>query len=223
MFLRSAMIVILIGVLPVIAAGTATEDGMQRYKRAAGWLFAAIIYKPIAAVIYSIGFLLLRGDTEPTGIDAVAKGLYSVTLALVVIVMALVALPALIKFVAPVTQRLGSGVTPASVVGAVATGAAVVTGVIATSGAAAAPLAGKGASLAASRGPATVTARTGGGGGGGGGGGAPGASTAASRATRTVTDVTRAAATTTQTAQRAAPPPDTDRPRPAPGTRKGPR
>ena len=55
MFVRSALLIVLMAMLPTIAAGTATESGMLRFKRVCAWIFACVIYKPVAAIIYAIG------------------------------------------------------------------------------------------------------------------------------------------------------------------------
>lgn len=144
MFVRTALLIVLMAMLPTIAAGTATESGMLRFKRVCAWIFACVIYKPVAAIIYAIGFLQIKGDpaAELEGLDDVARSTYDLVLGTIIIVLAVLALPALIRFVAPVADRVGgSSFSPGAALGSVATGAVVVTGVIATGGAAA-PAAG---------------------------------------------------------------------------------
>ena len=144
MFVRGALLIVLMAMLPTIAAGTATESGMLRFKRVCAWIFACVIYKPVAAIIYAIGFLQIKGDpaAELEGLDDVARSTYDLVLGTIIIVLAVLALPALIRFVAPVADRVGgSSFSPGAALGSVATGAVVVTGVIATGGAAA-PAAG---------------------------------------------------------------------------------
>ncbi|HET9654483.1 MAG TPA: hypothetical protein VFP72_03965, partial [Kineosporiaceae bacterium] len=135
MLIRGAFIVMLMGVLPVLAADTTSESGFLRFKRAIGWLTACIIYKPVAAVIYAVGFMTLRGEpANPSGGsqlapatgDQMVQSLYGVITGLIIIVLAVVALPALMRFIAPVASQAGGGPGVAAAVGAVASGAAVV-------------------------------------------------------------------------------------------------
>jgi hypothetical protein len=144
MFVRGALLIVLMAMLPTIAAGTATEAGMLRFKRVCAWIFACVIYKPVAAIIYAIGFLQIKGDpaADLNGLDDVARSTYDLVLGTIIIILAVLALPALIRFVAPVADRVGgSSLSPGAALGSVPTGAVVVTRVIAT-GRASAPAAG---------------------------------------------------------------------------------
>jgi len=95
MFVRNGMLVLLIGVLPLAAAATNTEMGKMWFRKIVGWLAAFIAYKPVAALIYAVAFKLFASEANTgTGVIRVATG---VTL----MVMAVVAMPALIRFVAP--------------------------------------------------------------------------------------------------------------------------
>ncbi|NLG22218.1 MAG: hypothetical protein GX555_12410 [Actinomycetales bacterium] len=176
MFVRGALLIVLMAMLPTIAAGTATEAGMLRFKRVCAWIFACVIYKPVAAIIYAIGFLQIKGDpaADLNGLDDVARSTYDLVLGTIIIILAVLALPALIRFVAPVADRVGgSSFSPGAALGSVATGAVVVTGVIATGGAAA-PAAGAAAGSGAAGG-GTAAMATGAAGSAGAGGQAAGA------------------------------------------------
>lgn len=176
MFVRGALLIVLMAMLPTIAAGTATEAGMLRFKRVCAWIFACVIYKPVAAIIYAIGFLQIKGDpaADLNGLDDVARSTYDLVLGTIIIILAVLALPALIRFVAPVADRVGgSSFSPGAALGSVATGAVVVTGVIATGGAAA-PAAGAAAGGGAAGG-GTAAMATGAAGSAGAGGQAAGA------------------------------------------------
>ena len=59
MVVRSGMLVILAGILPTTAAFTNTEMGRQWFQKAVGWTIAFILYKPAAAIVYSVAFLLM--------------------------------------------------------------------------------------------------------------------------------------------------------------------
>jgi hypothetical protein len=95
MFVRNGMLVLLIGVLPLAAAATNTEMGKMWFRKIVGWLAAFIAYKPVAALIYAVAFRMFSSEMSGgAGVIRVATG---VTL----MVMAVVAMPALIRFVAP--------------------------------------------------------------------------------------------------------------------------
>ncbi|TDU89968.1 TrbL/VirB6 plasmid conjugal transfer protein [Kribbella voronezhensis] len=97
MVIRYGMLVLLVGVLPLTAAATNTEAGMMWFKRAVGWLAGFIIYKPVAALIYATAIFLIG---EPKGgPDSTLKVITGVTMML----LAIVALPAILRFVSPRT------------------------------------------------------------------------------------------------------------------------
>ncbi|WP_431230888.1 hypothetical protein [Paenarthrobacter nicotinovorans] len=118
MVVRSGMLVILAGILPTTAAFTNTEMGRQWFQKAAGWTIAFILYKPAAAIVYSVAFLLMGNSG---GKDALIGSITGFTL----MVVALFALPALMRFVTPMVGAVasGSGAAAGAAVGAIATGA----------------------------------------------------------------------------------------------------
>ncbi|MFC8523931.1 hypothetical protein [Pseudarthrobacter sp. NPDC057230] len=118
MVVRSGMLVILAGILPTTAAFTNTEMGRQWFQKAVGWTIAFILYKPAAAIVYSVAFLLM-GKTS--GTDALIGSISGFTL----MIVALFALPALMRFVTPMVGAVaaGNGAAAGAAVGALATGA----------------------------------------------------------------------------------------------------
>jgi hypothetical protein len=118
MVVRSGMLVILAGILPTTAAFTNTEMGRQWFQKAVGWTIAFILYTPAAAIVYSVAFLLM-GNTS--GRDALVGSISGFTL----MIVALFALPALMRFVTPMVGAVaaGSGAAAGAAVGAIATGA----------------------------------------------------------------------------------------------------
>ena len=116
MVVRSGMLVILAGILPTTAAFTNTEMGKQWFQKAIGWTIAFILYKPAAAIVYSVGFLLMSSD----------GGLIGSITGFTLMIVALVALPALMRFVTPMVGAVASGAgggAAGAAVGAMATGA----------------------------------------------------------------------------------------------------
>lgn len=119
MVVRSGMLVILAGILPTTAAFTNTEMGRQWFQKAVGWTIAFILYKPAAAIVYSVAFLLMgNGGGNSANLVQPITGF-------TLMVVALFALPALMRFVTPMVGAVasGGGAGAGAAVGAIATGA----------------------------------------------------------------------------------------------------
>lgn len=118
MVVRSGMLVILAGILPTTAAFTNTEMGRQWFQKAMGWTIAFILYKPAAAVVYAVAFQLMGSFS---GTNALIGSITGFAL----MIVALLALPALMRFVTPMVGAVasGSGGGAAAAAGAMATGA----------------------------------------------------------------------------------------------------
>lgn len=118
MVIRSGMLVILAGILPTTAAFTNTEMGRQWFQKAVGWTIAFILYKPAAAIVYSVAFLLMGNNSGQDGLITSITGF-------ALMIVALFALPALMRFVTPMVGAVasGSGAGAGAAVGAMATGA----------------------------------------------------------------------------------------------------
>ena len=105
MVIRGGMLVLLAGILPTAAAFTNTKVGQQWFQKCVGWLIAFLLYKPAAAVVYATAFRLTGANVfedDGTGIIKIITGLALMT-------MALVALPALMRFIAPMVSAVGGG------------------------------------------------------------------------------------------------------------------
>lgn len=123
MIARGGMLVILTGILPLSAAATNTEMGKGWFKKNVGWLVAFILYKPAAAIVYAAAFQLAGTNVfqdDGSGFIAVLTGL-------ILMMLALFALPALMRFVTPLVGAMSAGAGGALGVAALAalpTGAA---------------------------------------------------------------------------------------------------
>ena len=98
MLVRGGMLVLLVGTLPLIAAFSNTEMGHQWFRKATAWLLAFALYKPAAAIIYAVAFKL--GGQQ--GALALLDGV-------MMLFLAILALPALLRFLVPATSALASG------------------------------------------------------------------------------------------------------------------
>lgn len=127
---RSGMLVILTGILPTsAAAGMAGESGRAWLNKSLAWLVAFILYKPAAAIVYAAAFQLAGADWFTGLNEGDESGLVSVVTGLMMMVMALVALPALMRLVTPMVGSMaggggGGGMLAAAGVAALPTGAA---------------------------------------------------------------------------------------------------
>lgn len=104
MVARSGMLVILAGILPLSAAATNTEMGKGWFRKCLGWLIAFLLYKPAAAIVYATAFQLVGSN-----IFADDDALVSILTGLMLMILAVLAMPALMRFVTPLVGSLASG------------------------------------------------------------------------------------------------------------------
>ncbi len=113
MVVRSAMLILLLGVLPISAAATNTEMGRTWFKRIVSWLLAFILYKPVAAIVYATAIRLTSNNGKglnfaDSGQPAATQIMNMVT-GLTMLVLALFALPALMRFIVPMVAATAGG------------------------------------------------------------------------------------------------------------------
>ncbi|MFC3688911.1 hypothetical protein [Aquipuribacter hungaricus] len=124
MIVRSGMLVILAGIFPLAASFTTTETGRTWFRRCCAWLIAFILYKPAAAIVYATAFRLAGADLF-SGSDG--SGVLDVLVGVTMMVLAILALPALMRFVTPavaVMSGSGGGGAGMAAAAAIPTGAA---------------------------------------------------------------------------------------------------
>lgn len=108
MIFRNLMVVVLMAFIALLAAASGTESGNQAWRKANGWLTALLLFKPVAAGIYALGFRMMIDDTDLAQTSDLGAGLVSALTGLLVLVLAAFALPGLIKFIVP-AAAVGSG------------------------------------------------------------------------------------------------------------------
>lgn len=120
MFVRSGLLTLLTGFSPLAAAASTTKWGQQWFNKYVAWTMAFIAFKPTASTIYAASLKLLSGDSY-SFTDDIGKFLMGI----IFLILAIVALPALVMFLVPVTANIGSGGggTGGMVGGMLATGA----------------------------------------------------------------------------------------------------
>ena len=113
MVARGAILVVLMGVVPVAAGSSMTDLGFTWFKKLWGWMFAWVLYAPAAALVYAAAFSLLDTSKDLTGVIS----------GYMMIVLAVLALPALLRLIPPVVMAGGGGGGVAAAAGMAATGA----------------------------------------------------------------------------------------------------
>jgi hypothetical protein len=156
LLIRSAMLVLLAGTFPIAAAATNTEAGKAWFKKYCAWTIAFIAYKPAAALVYAAGLKMNQAGVTSVSGNSLVQALTG----WMMMVLAVVALPALLRFAVPVTAAVAGGSVGSGVgdPGGLATGAI---------------------NMGRSSGRAGGPSGAGSGGGGGGGGGSAGKATGA--------------------------------------------
>jgi len=116
--LRYVMLVLLCGVLPLAAASSSTPTGRAWLSRCCTWLGAFVLYKPAAAIVYATAFRMFQDRSS--SFEQVAG--------LLLIALACLTLPVLMRFIAPMTSAVASGGGMAQALGAMAGQAGVALG-----------------------------------------------------------------------------------------------
>ncbi|WP_226351782.1 hypothetical protein [Pseudonocardia sp. ICBG601] len=118
MFVRQAGIFVLIAVLPIAAAGALSGATRRWLPTVIAWLAALIFYKPAAGLIYAIGMTLMSTPTPATG----GPEWVAILVGIVILALAVIALPALLRFFSFTGTTITTGSAGGMVAGA-ATGA----------------------------------------------------------------------------------------------------
>lgn len=124
MLARMAALVVLAGLLPVAAATSITEGGQATLRKYLAWMLGLLLYKPVAATIWATSILMMQGGTFGGGTDY----LIEIMVAIMMMILALFALPALMRLVAPAVATVGSGGGGGLLAAGIGTGAAVASG-----------------------------------------------------------------------------------------------
>ncbi len=119
MVLRTAMLFLIAGVLPLSAAFMNTETGKTWFSKIVAWTLAFAFYKPAAALIYATGVTLTT-----SGLFS-GQGLLQFSAGLILIAASVIALPVLIGFLSPALGAMSSSGGGAGAMGMAALGAAI--------------------------------------------------------------------------------------------------
>jgi type IV secretion system protein TrbL len=161
LIVRSALLVLLAGLWPLSAAASLTPLGNQWFRKNCAWILAFLLFKPVAAIVYGAAIVEYTSSGDAMG----------VIIGVVLMSLATLTLPALMRLVVPIVSAVGS-VSNAQVAGAVVGVAGGAVAIVATGGAAA-PLVAAGVGKSASSIGSSATGSGGGGGVASGAGPAP--------------------------------------------------
>lgn len=105
---------LVLGTLPLAAAWSGTEAGMQAYRKLMAWILVFLLFPFITALVYGIAFSLAAGAQDAQG-----------TLAgMILLTLSCLTLPALVRLLVPVAGQMAGGSGAAAMGGALmATGA----------------------------------------------------------------------------------------------------
>ncbi|MGQ7296956.1 hypothetical protein [Quadrisphaera sp. KR29] len=99
MVFREGAVVVLAGVVVLAAAGSLTAATRSWLPRVLSWMLALIAYKPVAALVYATAVVLMGDDQDPR----------TVLVGLTMMLLAIIALPALMRFFSWTTSGIASG------------------------------------------------------------------------------------------------------------------
>lgn len=125
LIVRNGMLVLLMGIFPLAAAFTNTEMGKAWFKRVITWLTAFLLYKPVAALIYATAIKMVsesgvKKPWEYESLDEVGAAIVEGVTGLMMIFLALFALPALMRFLTPLVAATAGGPGLGQMMGGVA-------------------------------------------------------------------------------------------------------
>ena len=112
MLFRQAALVILAGVLPLAAAGSAAPLTRGWIRKVTAWMLALIFYKPAAAAVYATAFTMIGSGGTRTAL-----------MGFVMLAVSVGALPALLRFFTWTTGTIGGTSGGGQILGTAAAGA----------------------------------------------------------------------------------------------------
>jgi hypothetical protein len=113
MLFRQVALVILAGVLPLAAAGSAAPLTKPWIRRVSSWMLALICYKPAAAAVYATAFTLIGSGRSPR----------TWLMGFVMLLLSVLALPVLLRFFSWTTGSIASSGGGGQILGMAAVGA----------------------------------------------------------------------------------------------------
>jgi len=105
MVVRGPVLAVLVGVLPIAAASTMTGAGVGAMRRLVAWVTALTAYKFVAGLLYAAAFVAVGGTDGSAASAAAGDGrLTGVVTGIALIIVAVGALPALVRLLLPAAE-----------------------------------------------------------------------------------------------------------------------
>ncbi|MCL2491023.1 MAG: hypothetical protein FWF36_09965 [Propionibacteriaceae bacterium] len=119
---KSAIFVVLVAVLPVASSFTFFKMGQEWFDKIIGWISAFILFEPAVALIYGSAAVLVATPVNNTGNADLAQYGH-VVIGLILMAMAAIALPVLMRLCVPAVSAAAGGSGLGATVTAIAGGA----------------------------------------------------------------------------------------------------
>lgn len=97
MLIRAVVVPLLVAIWPTAAAASMIQGASAALPKVTQWLFAFLLYKPAAAIVYAFAWETKNED----GLKGLLNGL-------ALTILAVFALPALVRLIAPAVERMGA-------------------------------------------------------------------------------------------------------------------
>lgn len=113
MIVRGALIVVLAGGLPVAVSFTSMQAGRTFASKYIGWMIAFLVYKPAAAFVYAGAFQMVGThayEDDGTGLLQMISGI-------ALLILAVLALPAILRLIVPAAAAVGGGAAMGAALG----------------------------------------------------------------------------------------------------------
>lgn len=117
MWIRTAMLILLVGMVPLAGAATNTRWGSQWLSKVIAWFVAFAAFKPAASIVYAVAVQLVASPAPGSGAD---DQMVQFIMGVMMMALAVLALPALMSFIVPATGAISGGGSIAGAVGNVA-------------------------------------------------------------------------------------------------------
>ncbi|MFC9999616.1 hypothetical protein [Nocardia sp. NPDC127526] len=121
--IRQGFLIIVVGIMPMAAAGSGFEMGNAFYRRLLAWTIAFVLWKPVAAIVYLIAFTVAgdAGTSMDAGTVPDSDTAQRALVGLVLLCSVAMVLPAVMRLASPVAlaaSKSGGGLGSAMVAGA---------------------------------------------------------------------------------------------------------
>lgn len=113
MLLRSALLILVIVMFPLVAASSGTQMGQAWIKKITGFTLSLLLLKPVATIIYALGIKLMASvwavDAGEGAFQAASDGITSFIMGSMFLIASAFAIIPLVSFIMPTVGAIGVG------------------------------------------------------------------------------------------------------------------